>query len=151
MMAKLQVKNGAWVLVCDGKKALMLRNEGDADLLNLRRAFVQEQDDPASRVQGTDAPGRAFSPSGASASVGQADWHTIGEQKFADQIASDLNKASLGHAFKELVVVAPAKTLAELRRVFSKEIQAKIAAELPKDLTHHTIPEIETLLAAQEV
>ena len=150
-MAKLQVKNGAWVLVCDGKKALLLRNEGDADLLNLRRASVQEQDNPATRDQGSDAPGRANSASGAQSSVAQTDWHAIEEQRFVDTIAADFNKAALGNAYKELVVVAPPKILAELRRVFSKDTQGRIAAELPKDLTHHTIPEIEKLLAAHEM
>ena len=66
-------------------------------------------------------------------------------------MAADLNKAALGNAYKELVVVAPPKILAELRRVFSKDTQGRIAAELPKVLTHHTIPEIEKLLAAHEM
>jgi protein required for attachment to host cells len=149
-MAKLHVRNGAWVLICDGKKALILRNEGDAELLNLRRASVREQDNPATRDQGTDAPGKTHAPSGVrQGSIGETDWHTIEEQRFADTLAADLNKASMEHAFKDLIVVAPPKTLAELRREFSKDLQGKIAGELAKDLTHHTIPEIEKLLLAQ--
>ena len=46
--------------------------------------------------------------------------------------------------------MAPPKILAELRRKFSKHTQDRITAEIPKDLTHHTIPEIEKLLAAQD-
>ena len=150
-MAKLQIKTGAWVLVCDGKKSLLLHNEGDADLLNLRRTSVTQQDNPATRDQGSDAPGKGFSPSGSrQGSLGETDYHTIEEGRFADTVAADLNKGALANAFKELVVVAPPKILAELRKQFSKHTQDKIAAEIPKDLTHHTIPEIEKLLAAHE-
>ena len=151
-MAKLHVKNGAWVLICDGKKALMLTNKGDAQLLNLRHATTREQDNPATRDQGSDSPGRTHAPNGTrQGSMGETDWHTIEERRFADTIAEDLNAAAYDHRFKELVVVAPPKILAELRNAFSKEVQGRIAAELPNDLTHHTIPEIEKLLAAHEM
>jgi protein required for attachment to host cells len=49
---------------------------------------------------------------------------------------------------KALIVVARPKIPAELRPAFSKEVQALIAAG---DLTHHTIPEIEKLLAAHDM
>ena len=151
-MTKLHVRNGAWVLICDGKKALILHNEGDGDLLNLRRVSVREQDNPATRDQGSDRPGKGHAPSGArQGSIGETDWHTLEEEHFADTLAAELNGACESHRFKELIVVAPPKTLAELRREFSKQVQAAVAAELPKDLTHHTIPEIERLLAGHEV
>jgi protein required for attachment to host cells len=147
-MARLQVKNGAWVMICDGKRALLLRNEGDAGLLNLRRVSVREQINPATRDQGSDAAGRAVSPTGChSGCVEATDWHEIQETRFADLLADELNKAAHEHAFRELVVVAPPKTLAELRRELSKDAQGRIAAEIAKDLTHHTIPEIEKALA----
>ena len=150
-MAKLRIANGAWVLVCDGKKSLLLHNEGDADLLNLRRASAREQVNPATRDQGTDSPGRTHAPNGTrQGSMGETDWHAIEERRFADTIAAELNAAAYAHAFKALVVVAPPKTLAELRAVFSKDVRDRIEAELAKDLTHHTIPEIETLLAKHE-
>ena len=60
-MTTLKVHYGAWVLIGDGKKALLLHNEGDAELLNLRRVTVQEQDNPPNREQGSDAPGRGVS------------------------------------------------------------------------------------------
>lgn len=150
-MTKLHVHNGAWVLVCDGRKALVLRNEGDAELLNLRRAAVRAQENPATRDQGTDAPGKTHAPNGIrSGSLGETDWHTIEEQRFADTIATEINGAVRTHDCKELIVVAPPKTLAELRDHWSTDTRAAIAAELPKDLTHHTIPAIEKLLQAYD-
>jgi protein required for attachment to host cells len=44
--------------------------------------------------------------------------------------------------------VAPPKILGDLQRAFAKETETKILAEIPKDLTHHTIAEIEGLVTA---
>ena len=66
-------------------------------------------------------------------------------------MASDLNRAAQANEFKEIVIVAPPKTLAELRRDLSVEAQRKVVAEIPKDLTHHPIPEIEKLLPSYEL
>lgn len=144
-MERFTVRHGAWVVVGDGKKALVLQNEGDAELLNLRRVSVRENDNPATRDQGTDAPGRAASGNG-SGSIAQTDWHQIEENRFAASLAADINTAARGHLFKDLIVVAPPKTLAELRKEFAKDTQKHIVGELAKDYTHHTIPEIESLL-----
>lgn len=146
-MERFSVRNEAWVVIGDGKKALVLHNAGDADLINLRRISVREQDNPATRDQGTDAPGRASNTvSGRGGSMAETDWHEIEEARFAAALAADINAAAREHLFKELVVIAPPKTLAELRREWSKETEKRIVAEIPKDYTHHPIPEIEKLL-----
>ncbi len=151
-MATLKVHHGSWVLVGDGKKALLLHNEGDAELLNLRRATVREQANPPTRDQGTDAPGRGVAHSGARfGSMGETDWHQIEEDRFAATITAELNRAALAHEFKEIVIVAPPKTLAEIRRDLSHETRGRVVAEIPKDLVNHTIPHIEQLLASYEV
>ena len=54
----------------------------------------------------------------------------------------------MANAFSQIVIVAPAKILGDLRHEFAKETQSKIVAEIGKDLTHHTIAEIERLLMA---
>ena len=48
---------------------------------------------------------------------------------------------------KELVVIAPPRTLAELRRAFHSEVKSRIVAEIDKDLTKQPIYEIEKHLA----
>jgi protein required for attachment to host cells len=47
-----------------------------------------------------------------------------------------------------LVVVAPPKTLAELRNAFHSDVQALILAEINKDLTKHPVGEIERHLTS---
>ena len=44
---------------------------------------------------------------------------------------------------KALIVVAPPKTLAELRNAFHPDVTACIVAEINKDLTKHPLGEIE--------
>ncbi len=48
--------------------------------------------------------------------------------------------------FRKLVVVAPARALAEFRQRFSKELHGSVVAELDKDLAKHPVHEIERLL-----
>ena len=47
---------------------------------------------------------------------------------------------------KALIVVAPPKTLAELRNAFHPDVKAYIVAEINKDLTRHPLGEIEKQL-----
>ena len=48
-----------------------------------------------------------------------------------------------GSKVKKLVVVAPPRTLAELRLAFHPDVKACIVAEVNKDLTKHPVDEIE--------
>jgi protein required for attachment to host cells len=149
-MTHHKLAHGAWVFVGDGQKALFLINEGDEKFPNLRRLSVEEHRDPPTHEQGSDAPGRAYSSVGwGRSAVGETDWHEREKEHFAASIADQINKAAQSAAFNQLVVVAPPKILGDLRREFTKKTDAKIVAEIPKDLTHHTIAEIEGLLTGQ--
>ncbi len=44
-MVGIKIKSGEWVVVCDGRKALILENEGDAKFPNLRTRETHEHDD----------------------------------------------------------------------------------------------------------
>ena len=148
-MATLKVHYGAWVLIGDGSKALFLRNEGDDEILNLRRLDVEEKKNPSTRDQGSDAAGRGHSSNGArGGSLGQTDFHQLEEDRFAAHVAERINGAAHENGFKEIVIVAPPKCLAEIRRDLSAEAAKRVVCEIAKDYTHHPIPQIEKLLAA---
>src|SRR6476660_2905802 len=68
-MQKLKIRQGDWVIVCDGKKALILENAGDEKFLNLKTKEVQEHADPKTSDLGTDPPGRSFSAVGSGRSA----------------------------------------------------------------------------------
>ena len=148
-MSRCRLAPGAWVFVGDGQKALFLINEGDEAFPNLHRLSVEEHRDPPSREQGSDAPGRAhFRISETRSAVGDTDWHELEKERFAVAVADKINRAARCQSFEQIVVVAPPKILGDLRQEFTKETKAKIAAEIPKDLTRHPIWEIESLLTA---
>ena len=77
-----------------------------------------------------------------------ADWHELEEQRFAHDIADALHRIVRDRKVKALVVIAPPRTLAELRRAFHAEVKSRIVAEIDKDLTKQPIYEIEKHLAA---
>jgi protein required for attachment to host cells len=149
-MTKLAIAHDAFVFVGDGRKALFLRNEGDERYLNLKTEQVLHgEDNPPTHEQGSDQPGRAFASVGSRRSaVENTDWHDLEEQRFAQDVAEALLRIVRERKVKSLVVVAPPRTLAELRRAFHSEVKDCILAEIDKDLTKQPIYEIEKHLAA---
>jgi len=148
-MSSIAVHNGAWVLVGDGRRALFFSNHGDAELLDLRVIETRVDDNPSTRAQGSDAPGRTFAAAGSHArsAMENADWHELEEERFARAMADRINIAAESGELKEIVIVAPPKTLGEIRKELSQKAQGKVAGELHKDLTKHPVPEIEKALA----
>ena len=57
-----------------------------------------------------------------------------------------LKERVLRHEFETLVVVAPPRTLGELRKHYHVEVARRIVAELPKDLVNTPVAEIEKIL-----
>jgi protein required for attachment to host cells len=144
-----RIPHDALVFVGDGKKALVLRNEGDAELLNLKTERVFTDVNPPTHEQGTDRPGRSFSSVGSGrSSVAQTDWHKLEEHRFADQVAAALERIVRERGVKAIVVVAPPRALADLRKAFHPDVKKKIIAEIDKDLTKHPIDQIEKHLTA---
>jgi protein required for attachment to host cells len=141
----VKLKHGLWVIVADGEKALFLRNKGDNKFPNLGVVQEMEQENPATREQGTDKPGRQ-SNEGPRSAVEETDWHRLGKERFAAEIAERLYKLAHRGAFDELVLIAPPQVLGEMRQKLHKEVSEKVQAEIPKTLTRHTISDIESLL-----
>ncbi|AZN96310.1 host attachment protein [Mesorhizobium sp. M9A.F.Ca.ET.002.03.1.2] len=148
-MNNLKLKHGLWVVVADGEKALFLENHGDTQYPDLQVVQEMEQVNPATREQGSDRPGRySDGPSIHRSAVEDTDWHRLGKERFADEIAERLYKLAHRGAFKEMVLIAPPQVLGEIRRKLHKEVAEKITVEIPKTLTNHTIVDIENLLQA---
>jgi protein required for attachment to host cells len=147
-MNKLKIPHNALVFVGDGRKALFLRNEGDEKFPNLRVEKVFEDENPSSHEQGTDRPGRVAesAATGRRSAVEPTDWHHIEEHRFARRVAAALEQMVRASRAKALVVIAPPKTLAELRVAFHSDVKARVVAEIHKDLTKHPVWQIESML-----
>ncbi|TGV73764.1 Host attachment protein, partial [Mesorhizobium sp. M00.F.Ca.ET.149.01.1.1] len=126
--------------------ALCLRNQGDNKFPNLEVVQEMEQDNPATREQGTDKPGRYAE--GPRSAIEETDWHRLGKERFAVDIADQLYKLAHRGEFDALVLIAPPRVLGEMRQKLHKEVGEKVQAEIPKTLTNHTISDIENLLQA---
>jgi protein required for attachment to host cells len=147
-MNKLKIPHDAFVFVGDGRKALFLRNDGDEKSPNLKTEKVFEEENPSSHEQGTERPGHIGkgSQTGRRSTVEPTDWHDIEEHLFARKVAAAMEQMIRVSNVKALIVVAPPRTLAELRDAFHSDVKACILAEINKDLTKHPIAEIEKRL-----
>jgi protein required for attachment to host cells len=147
-MNDISIPGNALVLVGDGRKALFLRNRGTPVNPDFVVEHRLEQENPATREQGTDRPGRKHGSDGVSRSaVDDTDWHHQAERRFAGEIAERLYALEQAHQFDDLVVVAPPKLLGDLRAALHPEVTQRILAEIPKDLTAHSLPELRDMLS----
>lgn len=147
----MQVPHNSFVVVADGKKMLFFRNEGDSEFPKLEVERKRETSDAADRDQKTDAPGRTFDSSGGAgrSAYQEVDFHQLEEERFAAETAEMLRKRALSNDFESLIIVAPPKTLGELRKHYHKEVEKRLAGEIAKDLTGHPVTEIEKILQSE--
>jgi protein required for attachment to host cells len=148
-MAEVRIHAGDWVVVCDGAKALILENAGDAISPHLKTREVHEQPDRKTSEQGTDAPGRAInSIDSRRSAMEQTDWHAQAEERFLTELARRLDAAVMAGETKAIVIVAPPAALGVLRRRYSNGLRAAMRAEIDKDYVGMPVYEIEKHLAA---
>jgi hypothetical protein len=70
---KLAIPDGAMIFVGHGRKALILRNNGDGKFPNLKTKRVFAEQNPSSHEQGTDRPGVTFAHAGSHRHVSMGD------------------------------------------------------------------------------
>jgi protein required for attachment to host cells len=149
-MGEIRMPHDTLVLVGDGRKALFLRNHGNAKFPDLRVERVFADVNPSTHEQGTDRPGRVFSSASGGnrrSSIEGTDWHDLEEHKFARDVAGALERLVRDSKAKALVIACPPRTLADLRHALHADVKKCIVAEVAKDLTKHPVHEIEKHLA----
>ncbi|MBB3591923.1 protein required for attachment to host cells [Rhizobium sp. BK529] len=148
-MTDVKVPWESWVVVCDGAKALILQNAGDAELMNLQVRETLTQPNQPTREIGTDRPGRSYAPDGTSGSaMEETNWQDQAEEEFLKEVAEKLDELVHEKEASRIVLVAPPRALGALRPNLSAEAQAAISAEVAKDYTNLPVDEIERHLAA---
>jgi protein required for attachment to host cells len=149
LVSNVLVRQGDWVVVCDGKKALVLENVGDTRFLNLKTRKVYEQPDAKTSEQGTDKPGRSINSIDARRSaMEQTDWHDQEEQRFLHRLAGRLDAEINAGKAKALIMIAPPRALGVLRQAYSANVRSALRAEIDKDFVRMPVREIEKHLAA---
>jgi protein required for attachment to host cells len=148
-MAGTTLSPGIWVVVCDGRKALILENAGDETFPNLKTLENREQKADATHNLGTDSPGRVQQSADSSRSaVAQTDWHDLAEREFLTGLAKRLGDAAAKRETSAMILVAPPRAMGMLRDAMPAAAHKLIRAEIAKDFVHLTVGEIESRLKA---
>ncbi len=131
------------IVVADGARARFFTPSDDAKAL--RSSGTADMVWPASRARSrdlkSDKPGRSFAGAGASRRGGLEpphDFHKIEKHRFTLELAHALNAAFERREFDQLVVVAPRRSLGELRKLLPVRVLRVVALEIAKDLTAET-------------
>lgn len=144
----MKLAHGTWVLILDGEKYLLLHNRGDEEIIDLRVVEHDEIDNPPTRDQGTEKPGRISDAGVGRSAVEQTDWHALEKENFARDVADQLKNWALKNRFSKLVVCADPKTLGNIRAEYHGEVKNRLVAEIDKDLTSLPVDKIEKTIKA---
>ena len=149
-MGKRHIPHDSIVFVGDGRKALFLRNDGDEKFANFVTEDVFVDDNPATREQGTDRPGRGFASAGSPrrSAMEPTDWHEIEEHRFVERASEALGRLMRARDAPALVIAAPPRTLADLREALPADVKARIVLEINRDFTKEPVWEIERHVVA---
>ena len=138
-------KTMTWVAVADGAKALVFENLGTELEPALHVLRKEELDNPPTREQGTDRPGRRPDTGiGQRSAMEETDWHDIAEERFLRAFAERLNRAAEAGRVARLVLIAPPRALGVLREALAGPAAGIVAAEIDKDLTNQPVDKIES-------
>jgi protein required for attachment to host cells len=146
-MSKFKLKQGEWVVICDGGKALILCNIGDEVFPQLKLVEEYEHENKRTHELGRGAPSRVHESAGVGRSaIEQPDLHDRAEQKFLEQLAGRLDGAVKAGKAKHLILIAPPRALGMIRRAYTSTIRGALKEEIEKDWVKMPILEIEKRL-----
>lgn len=136
-----------WVMVADGAHAQLFVPDDEATTLvpaELPGLTEVEIHDYA-KDTASDRPGRTFSSSSGGprhAIEPHHDAHKMEKHKLAAAVAKALDHACGAGQFQNLILIAPKRSVGELRSLLSERVQDRIVSVIPKDLTKASIPEL---------
>ena len=135
----MKVPHNAHVALVDGEHFVLMRNTGP--IFEPKLELVAEP-----KIKATvNGEGASDDRGGLSTAGSHAD---LAEIAHGVAVAQWLNANALNGEIEQLVVVADPRTLGEMRPHFHKVLQARIVAELAKDLTRETPQRISETIAA---
>lgn len=81
--------------------------------------------------------------------MGEPDFHQQEKDRFARDLAERINAMALAGKFDAIVIIAPAKTMGELRTLWHGEVSKRIIGEHVKEMTDRPVQDIEALVAGE--
>ncbi|MFM1887357.1 MAG: hypothetical protein RL026_2514 [Pseudomonadota bacterium] len=124
----MQYPHGTTIAVTDGRRLRLFRNNGDDFHLRLVELAAPE-------ITGhNQGGGRRHHTGGDNPDHGQLE-----EDSHAAAAADWLNSQVLAGAIEKLFIVAPPRTLGELRRHYHGQLRERLLGELGKEHTHDSV------------
>lgn len=140
---------GTIILVTDGARLRLYRNEGSAAAPRLVQEDGLEVRLPSTARLGDDKPGRTFSSYGTGRSAYEtADLHDVAETQFAEEAAERVRK--LVEAGEKVLLAAAPRTLGHMRKTLGPEVRGRLLAELDADYTKTPPDELAERLKSLE-
>jgi protein required for attachment to host cells len=137
------------ILVCDGRKALFIRNRGPIGGPDFEVEQEMHEKGAAHTVElGADEPGRLGNVFGPRSSIEGADWHSAAEEAFLRRATEAFTALCDAEGVREVVLVAPPRALAVIRKVAGKSLRDRVVGEIDQDLTKHPVHEIARIVSA---
>jgi len=138
MAAKIKT---TWIAVLDAAQArfFVLRKTDDGQIFEKAASALNADLPRRARDEGSDKPGRSFSSAGGGvrhAIEPRSNPRKLEKHNFACQVAAALDVALRERRYTQLVLVAPPRSLGELREVLSERVLKAITQEVPKSLTN---------------
>ncbi|MDH4439682.1 MAG: host attachment protein [Rhizobium sp.] len=133
----MQIPQNTVIAVADGTKLSLFQNDGTA--LNVKLKALPDEEIDSSKI----ASGARHSSSSANPDDSQQ-----AEDGFGSGVTDMLNRQVLDGKITSLVIVAAPRTLGEMRKGYHKQLSAILVGELDKDLTGHSVQDIEKALEA---
>jgi protein required for attachment to host cells len=116
------IPHGTVIALVDGKNFELYRNGGN------------EAEPELTAITSPALDSSNHSGGGHHSSAGNHADHLVAEDAHANAAVQWLNSQVLGHKIDSLVVIAPPRTLGEMRRHYHKQTERAIISELDKDL-----------------
>jgi protein required for attachment to host cells len=140
--------NNLWILVCDGRKALLFQNTGDRVYPKFATREVFTQELLATHEMGSDKPGTIHSSADARRSSAEpVDMHAQAEHEFLIRLVHHLDRYTTEHRIRDLVIAAPPRALGTLREALPHHLRGLVRAEIDRDYVSLPVYEIESHLA----
>ena len=142
-----------WIVVADGAKALFYAPTDDVSALRPvgPAIVVSAAAKLRSRELKSDRPGRSVNSSRTGirhAIEPKHDFHKMEKHRFTLTLSRHLERALSRRAFDDLVIIAPRRSLGELRTLLPPRVRARVQAEFAKDLTRQPADMVWEQLAA---
>ena len=136
-------RSTTWIVVADSARSRFFAPSDDMKkLVTIRSADLVS---PTSRERASelksDKPGRSYSSSRSGvrhAFEPPHDYQKLEKHRFVAELAKELDVACGRKEFDNLILVAPRRSLGELRTLLPKKVKDCVRAEIARDLTKET-------------